>query len=284
MKHLSSSIQTQLASEISTLASCWKITCRNGAVLGFTDHDEDIVHDSRLYHANSGITPTALATNSALAVNNMDIDGMLDSALITSEDISAGVYDYAEIEIFMVDYTQPDAGSIHLKTGWIGEITLNNGRFVAELRGLTQSLNTHIGALYSPTCRAQLGDSQCGVAMSARTVTGTVTAITSRRMFRDAARTEPAETFRYGNITFTSGANTGITREIRLYQATGTFTLLLPIPYDITLGDTYSATQGCDRTFSTCCTRFNNAINFRGEPHVPGLDKIMETAGTRRKQ
>ncbi len=281
MKSFSSAITSQLTNDISTLATCWKIICRNGIVLGFTDHDADIEHASRLYHASSGFTPTALASNSALSVNNIDIEGMLDSALITSEDISAGVYDYAEIEIFMVDYTQPDEGSIHLKTGWIGEITVNNGRFVAELRGLTQNLNTHIGALYSPTCRAQFGDAQCGVTMTTRTATGHITSVTSRRVFRDTARTETTETYRYGIITFTSGANANISREIRLYQAAGIFTLLLPLPYDLTVGDAYSVIQGCDRTFSTCCNRFNNAVNFRGEPHVPGLDKIMETAGTR---
>jgi hypothetical protein len=27
--------------------------------------------------------------------------------------------------------------------------------------------------------------------------------------------------------------------------------------------------------------RVDNAVNFRGEPHVPGLDRMLETAGTR---
>jgi uncharacterized phage protein (TIGR02218 family) len=53
------------------------------------------------------------------------------------------------------------------------------------------------------------------------------------------------------------------------------------MPYPITAGDSYTLQQGCDKTIGTCSNRYNNAINFRGEPHVPGLDKMLETAGTR---
>ncbi|MFU7503175.1 MAG: phage BR0599 family protein [Candidatus Tisiphia sp.] len=28
-------------------------------------------------------------------------------------------------------------------------------------------------------------------------------------------------------------------------------------------------TVGCDKKFITCCNKFNNAINFRGEPLIP---------------
>jgi uncharacterized phage protein (TIGR02218 family) len=31
-------------------------------------------------------------------------------------------------------------------------------------------------------------------------------------------------------------------------------------------------TAGCDKSFATCKARFDNGINFRGFPHVPGSD------------
>ena len=37
--------------------------------------------------------------------------------------------------------------------------------------------------------------------------------------------------------------------------------------------------QGCDRTLATCATRFGNALNFRGEPFLPGNDLIARYAG-----
>ncbi|MFN7158060.1 MAG: phage BR0599 family protein, partial [Erythrobacter cryptus] len=32
--------------------------------------------------------------------------------------------------------------------------------------------------------------------------------------------------------------------------------------------------EGCDHTIATCAARFANAINFRGEPFLPGNDLL----------
>ncbi len=56
---------------------------------------------------------------------------------------------------------------------------------------------------------------------------------------------------------------------------------VMPMPYAIMVGDSYSVVAGCDKIFSTCAGRFDNAVNFRGEPHVPGTDRILETSATR---
>jgi len=40
-------------------------------------------------------------------------------------------------------------------------------------------------------------------------------------------------------------------------------------------GDKYRAVIGCDKRFETCIKKFNNAVNFRGEPHVPGYDELL---------
>jgi uncharacterized phage protein (TIGR02218 family) len=37
--------------------------------------------------------------------------------------------------------------------------------------------------------------------------------------------------------------------------------------------------DGCDKRFETCVTRFANAVNFRGEPHLPGNDLLMRYPG-----
>jgi uncharacterized phage protein (TIGR02218 family) len=41
-------------------------------------------------------------------------------------------------------------------------------------------------------------------------------------------------------------------------------------------GDEYIATAGCDKSLATCRDRFNNVINFRGMPYLPGTDKILQ--------
>lgn len=280
MKHLSSALSTHLQQEVTTLATCWRITRRDGTVLGFTDHDQNIVVDGITYLAATGFTPTAISSSSALNVDNLDVEGMLDSAAISEADLMAGLYDFAEIMIFQVNYAGPNTGQLLLRTGWLGEVAIREGRFIAEVRGLTQRLGHRIGELYSPSCRAAFGDTRCKVNLAALTVTGTVDGSAARNTFQDAARVEAAGIFSFGKVTFTSGSNTGLSMEVKEY-APGKVTLVLPMPYDIAPGDNYSLVQGCDKTFATCGQRFGNAVNFRGEPHVPGLDRMLETAATR---
>jgi uncharacterized phage protein (TIGR02218 family) len=155
------------------------------------------------------------------------------------------------------------------------------------VRGLTQSLSQTMGQLYSPSCRATLGDSRCKIDMTSggNTVTGSITGVGSNIEFTDSTRTEASGSFTFGTISFTSGANNGLSMEIKEHlYSTGTggqLTLALPLPYPMLAGDTYSLTKGCDKTIATCFSRFNNVVNFRGEPLVPGLDRMLETAGTR---
>ena len=57
-------------------------------------------------------------------------------------------------------------------------------------------------------------------------------------------------------------------------------TLVLPMGSDIAVGDSFNIIAGCDKTVSICSERFNNIINFRGFPDIPGTDKLLTTAGT----
>lgn len=52
------------------------------------------------------------------------------------------------------------------------------------------------------------------------------------------------------------------------------------MPYAIAAGDSYAVTPGCRRRFEEDCkAKFNNVINFRGEPHLPGTDKMLKAGG-----
>jgi uncharacterized phage protein (TIGR02218 family) len=109
--------------------------------------------------------------------------------------------------------------------------------------------------------------------------TGTLTSQTNRAEMADSARTEPDDWWAGGVITFTSGTNNGIGREVKSYTvAAGTITTFMPFPYDIAGTETYTITAGCGKDFSIdCITKFNNIYNFRGEPYTPGLDAVNQT-------
>jgi len=285
MKTISSPLAGHLAGEVTTLATCWKLTRRDSTILGFTDHDRDISYDSILYTAATGFTPSAIANSANLQVDNLDVEGMLSTESITEADILAGIYDFAEIEIFQINYNDTTQGIIKMRRGWLGEVSLTRQHFVAEVRGLTQLLSQDIGEYFSPSCRATLGDARCKIDMSLHTVSGSATSVTSRSSFTDSTRSEATALFTGGKLTFTSGANNGLSIEVKEYlHRTGTggiISLSLPMPHAIAPGDSYSLQKGCDKSIGTCHSRFANVVNFRGEPSVPGLDRMLETAGTR---
>lgn len=287
MKTISTELESHITGEVTTLALCWKLTRRDGTIMGFTDHDAPLMVEGVIYQAQTGFSPAAVVSHAGLAVDNMETEGMLAAGSITEADIMAGKYDFAEVQIFLVNYGDLTQGVLKLRRGWLGEVTLSQGRFRAEVRGLAQALGQTIGELYSPSCRAALGDVRCKVNLAAHTVTGSITSVASgnRQAFTDSARSEASSVFASGKLTFTSGANDGLSMEVKEHSyrsgAGGNFTLALPLPYALAPGDAYTLIKGCDKTLGTCKNRFDNIINFRGEPHVPGLDRMLETAGTR---
>jgi uncharacterized phage protein (TIGR02218 family) len=129
-----------------------------------------------------------------------------------------------------------------------------------------------------PTWNAVLGQTTTDgtvtwVTVRLLTVTGTVTTATTKRIFRDSSRTEADHFFRGGLLTWTSGLNSGLKMEVKVYtSAVDEFELSLPMPYAIMVGDAYSVQAGCSKRLGGdhgCMTKFDNVKNYRGEPHVP---------------
>jgi uncharacterized phage protein (TIGR02218 family) len=272
VKSLSANLANHIAGETTTLVTCWKITRTDAAVFRFTDHVEDLVVSGDTYLAATGYTASAVQSSADLAVDNLEIDGVLDATTITEGDLLAGLWDYAAVEIFRVNYAATADGVLWLRKGRLGQIRLNRATFVAELRGLAQALQQTIGEVYSPSCRANLGDTRCGFNLASVTVSGVVTGVTSRSVFAASARTEATGWFDGGLLTWTSGANNGRSMEVKLWTLAGTvFTLALPMVGTIAIGDTFSVYPGCQkRVYTDCRDKFANIVNFRGEPFVPG--------------
>ncbi len=279
MKTLTPTMLTHIGGEVTNLRTCWKVTLTNNAVFCFTDHVDDLTVNGLTYIAATGYTPSAIASNSTLAVDNLEIQGVIDSTVLTEDDLQSGQWDFANVEIFQVNYLNLAAGVIKQHRGKLGEVKMGRVTFVSELRGLSQQMQQTIGDLYTPTCRANLGDAKCGVNLAAITVNGTVSTVTDKRVFTDATRLESAGYFDGGLLSWTSGLNTGLGMEVKSFLG-GVFTLYLPMYYQILPTDTFTVYPGCKKRFVEDCTaKFNNAVNFRGEPHVPGNDQMMKVGG-----
>lgn len=290
-KTVQGNMLTHMASEVTSLATCWILTRQDGAIYYFTDHDADIVYDSNTYSAGTGFSRSAIENTIDLSVDNIEITGLIDDTVITLESIRAGLFDYAEIKTFLVNYEDPDTfGSIPLRLGYLGEVQADiiGGSFKAEIRGVLQNYGKRFIEVHQPECRADLGDSACTVNLNTYKETLTVTAVTSRKEFQVStptlANSLTEDWFNYGIASFPSTNNGYKSYEIKDYTVTSdgfggflyTVILYLPVPYDITVSDAVVLTPGCNKIVdSDCLNKYNNVINFQGDPFLPGLDQIL---------
>jgi uncharacterized phage protein (TIGR02218 family) len=273
MKPTSPALAAHIAGEVTTLATCWRLERADGWVRGFTDHDRELVVDGLTYVASTGFLPSAIKTASDLSVDNLDVDGFLDDAALRAEDLIAGLFDGARIEVFIVNWADLGQGRLLLRKGLLGEIKRADQRFSAEIRGLSNRLQQTAGKLYSRLCRVDLGSSECGVALGPRTDTYAVTQVIAA----DTVRIVTARAtgyFTFGKATFTTGANAGAVNEVLLHDGQ-TIRLFVPMARPIVVGDQIVLVAGCDKTPETCNAKFANILNFRGEPHIPGNDKVF---------
>ncbi len=279
MRSISPELAEHLAGEVTTLATCYRIARVDGIELGFTDHDEVLTINDLEYDSISGFTPTSIESKSDMSVDNVEIEGVSFPSKITEKDLLAGIYDYAEVEIFLVNYENLPQGKMILKRGKLGEVTLSKQVFRAEIRGLTQHLSQTIGTVYSPTCQAVLGDDSCRVNLATCTVKAQITKVIDRQTFIAKTLTQKAGYFSGGEVKWSSGNNLGSRMEVKEF-ADSVVTLVLPMGSIIEVGDSFNIVAGCDKLRETCISKFNNILNFRGFPDVPGVDKLLSTAGT----
>ena len=281
MKTIPVALQPMLTAEVSTLATCWLVVRTDGVTFGFCDHDFDLTVSGVTYKANTGYSPTQIQWTAALNVDNLEVQGYLDSASITDADIYAGLWDYAQISVFYCNWADTTQGIIKGPKGRLGAVKTGKLVFVAELRGLMQNLQQQIGHVVTPLCDATLGDSRCTINLATYTFTGAITGVTSNRVFADTGRTEADDYFDAGLIKFTSGNNSGLSANVKTFlHAGGSIVLQVPMPYTVTAADTYSIAAGClKRALIDCKPKFANLANFRGFPSVPGTNVVLSGTG-----
>lgn len=264
-------------SDSPTVAWAIKITRTDDEVYGWTSADRDATIDAVIYESAPGLSVASFASSAGLAVDNSELTVLADDTIITRADIIAGRWNNAAYLLFKYDWTDVSAGEEVISAGFLGELHPRSGAYVAELRALQQYLQQPVGAASTKTCRARLGDAMCMVDLGGWTETGTITGVTSKQVFTDSSRAEADDYFGEGILTWTAGLNTGLSQKVKTY-ASDTFTLSLPMIFDVQIGDTYSVIAGCrKRLDEDCAAKFSNELNFQGEPHRPTVDELTSS-------
>ncbi len=264
-----------LAGPLTSLAFCWRVERLDGAGFGLTSHDAVLRIGDVNYSAEPGMLPAAIERGSGLGESDGEIAGAITSAALEEADLVLGRWDGARVSLIAVDWEAPDADRLSLVGGEIGEVRIEDAEFKAGLRGAAAKLARSICPETSSECRAELGNKQCRVNLAARVRRCVVEAVEANELVLDQAM---GDDFLWGRARFLSGENTGLA-SVTVAVDGNRVELRDTMRGTVVAGDRIELREGCDKRFATCCERFENAANFRGEPHLPGNDLLTRYPG-----
>jgi uncharacterized phage protein (TIGR02218 family) len=267
---VSAAMIDHLGSNVTFLIEIWKMVARDGTVAAFAAHQWNLTFNSQLYTA-ALVEPSRMARKIGLEANDADLEGIYDD-VVTEADIRGGKWKRARITREIVNYFDLTMGSVDKHVGFVGKFSLGKYDFTVEFQSNSSLLGQEIGELTSPTDRNRTLD-DLGVTVATYTFARTVTASPDRRHLTVNGTAKPDNYFQYGKVTFTSGANNGYSMEIKSNTGNA-IELFLPMIGNIGVGDTVSLVAGYDKTRDAARDKFSAAINFDGEPDLPGISQV----------
>ncbi|MGD9966969.1 MAG: DUF2163 domain-containing protein [Hyphomonadaceae bacterium] len=276
MRIVSETFAAKLASGVTRLAHVWRIERSDGEVFAFTDHDQPLTFDAIVARPAEGVSSGAIEKSAGLSIDSASIAGALSSDAITEADLARGLWDGARIDIYRVDWSNPE-DRVHLFAGHIGEVRRGASAFEAELRGLQAALNAPIGRVYSRSCDADLGDLRCtkDIESAAFRSDGLVTEVSGSHAFMASGLESFSDNwFSRGRVVWADGT----TSEVAVHRSDAGAALIELLDHpgaQLALGAAFVIYAGCDKHFATCRTKFANGLNFRGFPHMPGNDAVQ---------
>ena len=256
--------------ELDNAATFWRIFRRDGVAFGFTSHDRDLVFGGIRHRAAPGMVPTAIRMTSDLSEDSAGVEGALSHDAITADDLAAGLFDRAAIRVGIVDWETLE--NTVLYSGSLGRLEDNGTGFSGELRSAKQLLEQDLVPRTSPTCRANFCGRGCGlsaVRFTHRKILQEVDFDLNRVRFSEMSEAEYVD----GIVRFLGGPQTGLPLTV-LSANSSWLTLDQPLHSELKIGTPAEVREGCDHTVATCAGRFKNAVNFRGEPFLPGNDLL----------
>lgn len=258
--------------------------------VGATSHTQDLAlpgHPGIVFRSSLGGVPSTIDTEAGHESAGLTVESVFDDAAVTQEGLEAGDFYGAKVEVFTVNVRALDMGQLVEFAGRVGRVETEGEAFSAEARPLTSVAQAQVGRRATAKCDVRhfadkFLENRCKLDPGATlldggpiTVTGTVTAASDNTEFVDAARTQGADYFTMGEVTFTSGPLAGRTFEVREWDAANKkFVLRRGAPVRIGVGWAYSAKRGCPRTPAFCRDVAGNIINIRAETFITNVEAV----------
>lgn len=255
---------------LETVAVWWRIERRDGVTMGFTSHDRDLVFNGLRHRTAPGMVPSAVRRSATFEADSAEISGALSHDAISESDLAAGRFDGARVTMGLVDWEALDAETLF--AGSIGSVRREGAQFSAELASVKQQLLREVVPRTSPSCRAAFCGDGCTLSIARYTHEAVLSEIAGERQWVKVAGVTPGD-FAFGGLRTVDGGDTGMLLRIRAVESDW-LVLERPMAPGADAGMRILLREGCDHTISTCAQRFGNAVNFQGEPYLPGNDLL----------
>lgn len=256
---------------LETVATFWRVIRRDGVALGFTAHDRDLWFGGILHRAAPGMVPSAVRRSAGFEADSAEVTGALSHDSISAFDLATGRFDGARVLIGLVDWENLESHVVY--RGTIGAVSEEAGTFSAELVSRKAELQRDPVPRTSPGCRAVFCGPGCTLSAAQFSHAGVLSAFDQVSNSATITTNGALSGLVGGQLRWLDGPYAGLSTGI---AGTLGSALLLEVPLDLAppAGTRVLLREGCDRTLDTCASRFANAINFQGEPFLPGNDQI----------
>lgn len=265
----------------------YRLTLASGQVLRWSGHDLALQVNGELFTLGPGIERTRCRWTVGAEVDTLTLDLYVDAARPVPVNgtpllayAAAGGLAGATVELirgFWGIGASGPVGTLLWFKGSVSEIPeLTRGHMTVTVKSLLERLSVKVPRqVYQSQCLATVYDSECGLTRATFTTNGvTTTVATLGRTQFGTNLAQAAGFFSLGTITFTSGANAGVSRTVKVY-GNGGITLLQPLPAQLAIGDAFSIVPGCDGLQATCSGKFNNLARFKGQPYIPKPETVL---------
>ena len=248
----------------------------------YTSADVDIFFGGFNYSSSGPI----ISRDSTRASRGMEVDAvrikvaadasMLLEGLPFTQAALFGALDKSRITIqrvFMSDWGAAIEGGVVLFSGRVSDVKGSRSLVEIEVKSDMELLTVELPKnRYQSGCSNNLFGPSCGVQRGSYQFTSTVAAASTAAQV-NSALAQATGYYDQGVFEFTSGVNAGLRRTIKSYTG-GSFTFALPLPVAPNAGDTFKATAGCDKTQTTCNSKFGNLLRRRGYNYVPAAETV----------
>ncbi|GEN99692.1 hypothetical protein NSE01_15250 [Novosphingobium sediminis] len=264
---------------LETVAIWWRLERRDGVTLGFTSHDRDLSFDGLLHRTAPGMVPSAIRRTADFEADSAEVAGALSHDSIREEDLAAGRFDGGSIAMGLVDWETLERMTLY--AGTIGAVGHEGAGFSAELRSVKDLLSRQIVPRTAPTCRAEFCAGGCTLSAHAFTHQATLAAISADGGAVRVTGGPAIGLLAFGTLRWIDGPEAGLVRRIEAIE--GPWLMLdRTTAAGVSAGTRIELREGCDHTLGTCAARFGNAINFQGEPFLPGNDLLTRYPAAQR--